>query len=72
MATELSCLDKTVIVDTVVSSDDGKVRFEVYLPDEVGNHGSYSRLSKALLQASKRAGFSARSDAILKVKHRES
>lgn len=72
MATELSCQDKTVIVDTVVSSDDGKVRFEVYMSGEVGNHGSYSRLSKALLQASKRVEFSARSEATLKIKHRES
>ena len=43
-------------VDAVESAD-GDVRFEVYLPDELMNLGSFANLSTALLCASECVGY---------------
>lgn len=72
MFTALAHGNNTVIIDPVVSSDTGETRFEIYLPNGLGNQGSYAKLSTALLRASERVGFSSDAEATLEIRYRES
>ena len=71
MPAGLVCAENSVIIDTVVSSESGGVCFEIYMPDGLGNRGSYSRLSTALLKASEQVGFAAESEAVLEITYRK-